>query len=147
MADDTSYHDAAAQSEPAADEAASFAKGAADRMREAGEQARTAFQDRVAEPVRRAGEVLREGGQKVAQNNQAIGLKIIEQAESNAHQVFAAMRKAAQANDVSSVMQIQGDFLREQATRSMTQAREIGELIAQFGRDAVITLRGGGGQG
>ena len=89
-----------------------------------------------------------EDRQKIAQNNQAIGLKMIEQAETNTHEAFAAMRKAAQATDLSSVMQIQGDFLREQGTRSMAQARELGELIAQFGRDAVSTLRGGGsGQG
>jgi hypothetical protein len=40
------------------------------------------------------------------------------------------------------VMKIQGDFLRDQGTRSMGQAREIGELIMQFGRDAVAPLRG-----
>lgn len=131
------------QAKSATDHAANFAKGAADRMREAGEQARTTFQDRVVEPAKRAGEAMREGGQKIAENNQQIGLKMIEQAESNSHQAFAAMRKAAQATDLSSVMQIQGEFLREQGTRSMAQAREIGELIAQFGRDAVSTLRGG----
>ena len=71
---------------------------------------------------------------------------MIDQAETNAHEAFAAMRKAAQATDLSGVMQIQGEYLREQGTRSMTQAREIAELIAQFGRDAVSTLRGGGNQ-
>jgi hypothetical protein len=39
-------------------------------------------------------------------------------------------------------MRIQGDYLREQGQRSMAQAREVGELIMQFGRDAVGTLRG-----
>ena len=34
-------------------------------------------------------------------------------------------------------MKIQGDFIREQSNRSMTQAREIGELIMKFGRDVV----------
>ncbi len=139
--------DAAANStKSAADQAANFAKDAADRMRSAGEQARTAFQDRVAEPVRRAGEAIREGGQKVAENNQAVGLKMIDQAETNAHEAFAAMRKAAQASDLSTVMQIQGDYLREQSSRSMAQAREIGELIARFGRDAIGAMRGGAGQ-
>lgn len=135
---------AADQTRSAADQAANFAKDAAERMRSAGEQARTAFQDRVVEPARRAGEALREGGQKVAENNQAIGLKMIEQAERNAHEAFAAMRKAAQASDLSSVMQIQGEYLREQGSRSVAQAREISELIAQFGRDAVGAMRGGG---
>jgi hypothetical protein len=40
------------------------------------------------------------------------------------------------------VMKIQGEFLREQGSRSMTQAREIGEVILQFGRDAVGAVRG-----
>ena len=135
---------AANQTKSAADQAANFAKDATDRMRQAGEQARTAFQDRVVEPAKRAGEAMREGGQKVAENNQALGLKVIDQAEQNAHEAFAAMRKAAQANDLSAVMQIQGEYLREQGTRAMSQAREIGELIAQFGRDAVGAMRGGG---
>lgn len=135
---------AADQTKSAADSAANFAKDAADRMRSAGDQARTAFTDRVVEPAKRAGEALREGGQKVAENNQAIGLKMIEQAEQNTHEAFAAMRKAAQANDLSSVMQIQGEYLREQGSRSVAQAREIAELIARFGRDAVAAMRGGG---
>jgi hypothetical protein len=52
------------------------------------------------------------------------------------------MRAAASAKDLSEVMKIQGDFLRDQGSRSMSQAREIGELIMQFGRDAVAPLRG-----
>ena len=39
-------------------------------------------------------------------------------------------------------MRIQTDFLREQGNRSMAQAREIGEMIVQFGRDAVGVARG-----
>jgi hypothetical protein len=34
-------------------------------------------------------------------------------------------------------MEIQGNFIREQATRSMEQAREIGDIIAKFGRAAI----------
>ena len=137
---------AANQTKSAADQAANFAKDAADRFKAAGDQARTTFQDRVVEPAKRAGEALREGGQKIAENNQQIGLKMIDQAETNTHAAFAAMRKAASATDLSSVMQIQGEFLREQSSRSMAQAREIGELIAQFGRDAVGAMRGGSGR-
>ncbi|MGJ3626035.1 phasin family protein [Sphingomonas sp. MMS24-JH45] len=66
---------------------------------------------------------------------------MIDQAESNTHEAFAAMRAAAQAKDLSEVMKIQGDYLREQSKRSMDQAREIGELIMQFGRDAVQPLK------
>lgn len=128
----------------AADKATNFARDAADRMRSAGDQARSTFNDRIVEPAKRAGEALKEGGQKVVENNQAIGLKMIEQAEQNTHEAFAAMRKAAQASDISGVMQIQGDYLREQGSRSVAQAREIAELIASFGRDVVGAVRGAG---
>ena len=39
-------------------------------------------------------------------------------------------------------MKIQGDFLRDQGQRSMAQAREMGEVILQFGREAVGAVRG-----
>ena len=136
---------AANQAKSGADQAANFAKGAADRMREAGQKAQSTFQDRVVEPAQRAGEALRQGGQKIAENNQQIGVRMIDQAEQNTAQAFAAMRQAAQAKDLSDVMRIQGDYLREQSQRSMAQAREIGELIVNFGRDAVGAMRGGAG--
>lgn len=155
MADDTHAADAATdeakrnadfaadQAKSGADQAANFAKGAADRMREAGQKATQGFQERVVEPAQRAGEALRQGGHKIAENNQQIGVKMIDQAEQNTAQAFAAMRQAAQAKDLSDVMRIQGEYLREQSQRSMSQAREIGELIVNFGRDAVGAIRTG----
>ena len=135
---------AANQAKSGADQAANFAKGAADRMREGAAQAQATFQERVVGPARQAGETMRQGGQKIAENNQQIGVKMIDQAEQNTAQAFAAMRKAAQAKDLSDVMRIQGEYLREQSQRSMSQAREIGEMIVQFGRDAVGAMRPGG---
>ena len=116
----------------------------ADAMRDAANRARDGFAEHVMDPARRAGEAMRASGQKVADGSATIGLKIIEQAEQNSHQAFEAMREAAKAKDFSDVMRIQGDYLREQGQRSMNQAREIGELIMQFGRDAVSPLRPGG---
>jgi len=118
-----------------------FAGGAGDAMRDAANRAREGFSDHVIDPARRAGEAMRASGQKVADGSATIGLKIIEQAEQNSHQAFEAMREAASAKDLSDVMRIQGDYLRAQGQRSMDQAREIGELIMQFGRDAVTPLR------
>ena len=134
---------AANQAKSGADQAANFAKGAADRMRDAGAKVQETFNDRVVEPAKRAGEALRQGGQQIAANNQQIGVKMIDQAEQNAREAFTAMRKAAQATDLSEVMRVQGEYLREQSQRSMAQAREIGELIVNFGRDAVGAMRGG----
>lgn len=133
---------AANQAKSGADQAANFAKGAADRMREGAAKAQEAFGDRVVEPMKRAGEAMRQGGAKMAENNQTIGVRMIDQAETNTHEAFAAMRKAAQAKDLSEVMRVQGEYLREQGQRSMAQAREIGELIVNFGKDAVGTMRG-----
>lgn len=87
-----------------------------------------------------AGERMQDAGAKAAENGSAIGVKLLDQAEANMKEAFAAMRAAAEAKDLSQVMKIQGDFLRDQGARSMSQAREVGELILQFGRDAVQPL-------
>jgi hypothetical protein len=47
------------------------------------------------------------------------------------------MRAAAGAKNPAEVAKIQGDYLRQQGARSLAHAREIGDLIMQFGRDAV----------
>ncbi|MBB4153446.1 hypothetical protein GGQ80_001348 [Sphingomonas jinjuensis] len=134
---------AAGAAKAATDRAATAAKNTADKMRAGAEQARETFQDKVVDPAKRAGEKMKASGQKMAEGGSTIGVKMIDQAETNAQEAFAAMRRAAQAKDLSEVMKIQGDYLRDQGQRSMTQAREIGELIMQFGRDAVAPLKGG----
>lgn len=146
MADqnDSAANQADATAREAASATAGAAQGAADAMRDGANRAQQAFSAGVVDPARRAGEAMREGGQKAMENSSQISLKMIDQAETNTHQAFEAMRRAASAKDLSEVMRVQGDFMREQGTRSMAQAREIGELIAQFGRDAVGTMRGGG---
>lgn len=119
------------------------ARAAADKVREGAEKARETFNERVVDPAKRAGEAMKASGEKMVEGNKTIGLKMIDQAETNAREAFAAMRAAAGAKDLSEVMKIQGEFLRDQGNRSMTQAREIGELIMQFGRDAVGPLKAG----
>lgn len=143
MADDTkaTIDKAADRTKAATDKTANAAKAASDKVREGAEKARDTFNERVVDPARRAGEAMKASGEKVAEGSKTIGLKMVDQAEQNAHEAFAAMRAAAGAKDISEVMKIQGDYLREQGSRSMAQAREIGELIMQFGRDAVTPLR------
>ncbi|KQR88170.1 phasin family protein [Sphingomonas sp. Leaf343] len=104
------------------------------------------FHDRITEPARRAGEAMKASGEKMVEGGSTIGVRMIDQAEQNAREAFNAMREAAGAKDISEVMKIQGDYLREQSNRSMAQAREIGELIMQFGRDAVAPMKGGAGE-
>ena len=146
MADDfkQAVDDGANASKAATDRAADAAKGAADTMRENAEKARDAFSEKVVDPARRAGEAMKESGGKIAEGGATIGKAMIDQAEQNAREAFAAMREAASAKDLTQVMKIQGDYLREQSQRSMTQAREIGEMIMRFGKDAVAPLRGDG---
>lgn len=112
------------------------------KMRAGAQKVRETFEEKVADPARRAGAAVKASGEKVVEGNKTIGLRMLDQAEQNAREAFAAMRAAAGANDLSQVMKIQGDYLREQNQRNMTQAREIGELIMRFGRDAVTPLRG-----
>ncbi|WP_326525707.1 phasin family protein [Sphingomonas sp.] len=100
--------------------------------------------DKVIDPMKRAGEAMKASGEKMAEGGSAVGLKVIDQAEANAREAFAALRAAAGAKDLSEVMKIQGDYLREQGSRSMAQAREIGELIMQVGRDSAAPFRGKG---
>ena len=145
MADDMNakIDEGANRTKSAADQIANAAKSAAENVREGAEKARETFQEKVADPTRRAGEAMKASGQKVAEGSQTIGVRMIDQAEQNAREAFSAMRDAARARDLSEVMKIQGDYLREQGKRNMDQAREIGELIVQFGKDAVAPMRGG----
>jgi len=98
--------------------------------------------ERIVDPAKKAGEAIRAAGSSMAEDGSAMGMKMLDQAEENARQAFAAMRAAAQAKDVAGVMKVQGDYLREQGARSMSQAREIGELIMQFGKNAIAPLSG-----
>lgn len=100
------------------------------------------FGEKLIDPARRAGEAMKASGQKIVEGGSAIGTTMIDQAEANAREAFAAMRAAASAKDLSEVMKIQGDFLRDQGNRAVAQAREIGELIVRFGREAVAPIKG-----
>jgi len=126
------------------DRTADAAKAATDSMRDGAEQARAAFSEHVVDPAKRAGEAMKDSGGKIAEGGATIGKAMIDQAEQNTREAFAAMRDAANAKDLAQVMKIQGEYLREQSQRSMTQAREIGEMIMRFGKDAVAPLRGEG---
>ena len=93
------------------------------------------------QPLKDAGEAMKNAGAKVAENTQSINLKVIDHAEQNTREAFDALRRAARATSLTEVMQVQGDYVRTQGQRSMEQAREIGELIAGFGR-SILNPRG-----
>jgi hypothetical protein len=87
--------------------------------------------------IKDATERMKATGEAMAGQGNQLGVKMLDQAEQNTREAFAAMRAAAASKDVNEVMRVQGDYLREQSNRSMAQAREIGEMIVNFGRDAV----------
>ncbi len=126
----------------AIDQGADTAKAATDAAARQGKENADRFREQVADPARQAGEAMKESGQRMAAGGASIGTRMIDQAEANTRAAFEAMRRAAEAKDLSDVMKVQGEFLREQGTRGMEQAREIGEMIMQFGRDAVTPLGG-----
>ena len=96
----------------------------------------------ITDRMKAAGEKMRASGEKMAESGSALGMKLLDQAEYNTREAFAAMRAAAKARDLSEVMHVQGEYLREQGSRSMAQAREIGEMIANFGREAIGRMTG-----
>jgi hypothetical protein len=92
--------------------------------------------------MKAAGDAVREGATKAAENSAALSMKVIDHAEENTRSAFAALRAAAKASGVTELMQVQSEYVREQGTRSLNQVREIGEMIAQFGRDAMSGVTG-----
>ncbi len=96
---------------------------------------------RAAEQLAAAGEGAREAASKAAENAGKINMTVIDQAEANTRAAFAAMRAAASAGSLSGIAKVQGDYVKEQGKRSVDQAREIGDLIAQFGRETVAAVR------
>jgi phasin family protein len=97
--------------------------------------------EQIVDPVKKAGEAMRQSGAKMAEGGSTVSMKLLDQAEQNAREAFAAMRAAAAAKDLGEVMRVQGEYLREQSTRNMAQAKEIGELIAKIGQESVAPLR------
>jgi len=131
------------RSKAAASEPKPERQPAGDPPRESGQKAPGRLGGRVADTAGRVGKSLGASSQAWAKGNAEIGLKMIDQAEQNVQQAFAAMRAAAKAKDISEVMKIQAAFVREQRERSMAQAKQIGEMIVQVGRDSVTPLRPG----
>jgi hypothetical protein len=91
--------------------------------------------------LKNAGERLRAAGERVADNNRAINLRLIEQAEENTREAFKALRAAAQAATLKDVASIRAQYVRDQGKRQVSHMREIGDLITRFGREAVTPAK------
>jgi hypothetical protein len=97
--------------------------------------------EKATESAKKAGKSIKDAATKAASNAAAMNTKVIDHAEENTRAAFAAMRSAASVKSVSELAKIQADFVKEQGARSMTHVREVGDMIAQFGRDAMAALR------
>jgi hypothetical protein len=97
--------------------------------------------EKVAETVKKAGKSMKDMSTKAASNASALNNRVLDHAEANTRAAFAAMRSAASVKSVQELAKIQTEFVKEQGARSMTQVKEVGDLIAQFGRDAMAAWR------
>ncbi|MEQ1547274.1 MAG: phasin family protein [Chakrabartia sp.] len=114
----------------------------AKKTAEKAKKAKTTTAEKIAEPIKKATKTIRETASKAVENTVAINTKVIDHAETNAHEAFAAMRKVAGAKTVQDVVKVQSAFVKAQSARSTAQVREVGEMIASFGRDALAMMRG-----
>jgi len=94
----------------------------------------------IGERLRVAADTMKASTEKLAETGSQLSVRLLDQAEVNTREAFAAMRAVAQARDVAEMMRVQSDFFRDQGTRSMEQARELGEMVIGMGRDTVGQL-------
>lgn len=97
--------------------------------------------EKATDTVKKVGKGLKDATAKAATNAAALNTKVIDHAEENTRAAFNAMRSAAAVKSVRDLAKIQTDYVKEQSARSMGQAKEVGDLIAQFGRDAIAAWR------
>lgn len=91
--------------------------------------------------VETAGKKMRQTAEHAMANAAKLNARVIDHAEENAKEAFAALRKIATSKDVKDIVNIQTSFVKEQSARSVAQVKEVGEMIAAFGRMAVDTLK------
>jgi phasin family protein len=97
---------------------------------------------KLTDPVKKAGKAVKESTERAVKRTAALNVAVIDHAESNTREAFAAMRQVAAAESVKDIVKIQTKFVRDQSERSVKQVRELGDMIAQFGREAMEQMRG-----
>jgi phasin family protein len=137
MAKKTTKIDITEKAEKAAKSAAKSATKAKNRVEAA---VHDAVED-AGNAVEKAGKKIRETVEHAMHNAAALNARVIDHAEENAKEAFAALRKIATSKDVKDIVQVQADFVKQQSARSVAQVKEVGEMIASFGRTAVDAIR------
>ncbi len=100
------------------------------------------IREKMIEPLKAAGEQIKAAGEKVVETSSTLNAKMIDHAEANLREAFAAMRAAAGSKSITEVMAAQSAYVREQSERGMTQVKEIGEIVANLGRETMKTMSG-----
>jgi hypothetical protein len=126
------------------DKAEKVAKSASKTASKAKKRVEAAVHDAVEDAgnaVEKAGKKIRETAEHAMNNAAALNARVIDHAEENAKEAFAALRKIATSKDVKDIVQVQTAFVKEQSARSVAQVKEVGDMIAAFGRTAIDGLR------
>lgn len=126
------------------DKAAKATKSATKTATKAKKKVEAAVHEAVEDAesaVEKAGKKIRATAEQAMSNAAALNARVIDHAEENAKEAFAAMRKIATSKDVKHIVQVQSAFVKEQSARSVAQVKEVGEMIASFGRMAAESMR------
>ena len=97
--------------------------------------------EKLTEGVKKAGKAMKDSATAAATNAAALNNTVIDHAEENARAAFAALRSAASVRSVKDLAKLQSDYVKEQGARSMGQVKEVGDLIARFGKDTMAAMR------
>jgi hypothetical protein len=99
------------------------------------------FTEKASDAMKQAGQSIKDAAGKATANATALNTKVLDQAEENTRAAFTALRSAAGVKSVQELAQVQTEFMKEAAARSQAQIKEVGELIAQFGKDAMTMFQ------
>lgn len=124
-----------------AEKATKSATKAATKVREKVEHAVEEAVEDAGNAAQKAGKKMRATAEHAMANAARLNARVIDHAEENAKEAFAALRKIATTKDVKDIVKIQTSFVKEQSARSVAQVKEVGEMIASFGRMAVEGLK------
>jgi phasin family protein len=95
------------------------------------------FADKAVDAVKKAGQAMNDAAGKAGENASALNSKVIDHAQENTRAAFDALRSAASVKSVQELAQVQSEFLKQAAARSQAQIKEVSDLIAGFGREAM----------
>lgn len=99
------------------------------------------FSGQASDAMRNAGQSLKDAAVKASDNATALNTKVIDQVEENTRAAFSALRSAASVKSIQELATIQSEFMKQAASRSQVQIKEVSELIAQIGKDAMAVFQ------